>query len=406
MKRLLALLSLTLSITALAGNPYVGTNITRTYYESELESCPGVLDMQPGDLWTLTLPDNITDSFLTRDGLVERKVQGNRVVMAVTATSGSSPMLVMTEDGHALRFMITIQGGVGGRNKNVVIKPGWGSSRTCTGALPVTPGTSAAQVSAPTLIRVNVPQASAAPSKAVSAARPALPPAKVLPTKVVKAPLPLTARTPAPTKPAAVKAPSPSPQPVSVATIAPTAAAISAPATTPATATASHAQTPIPVTVKTPPTPMPTVTLETTTPVTRATPATPTPTVTVDATPAPTPTTTSTPASLPGRVSAVLASGPSYLTATVLPEAQGRLLNIHIISRLDADVMLDEQDLTLGDAKSTSRRQVMVPAGQALTLTLRLQGPLPKRQGRLLWTGSILGSGETFLLSATLPLPA
>jgi len=404
MKRLLALLSLTLSITALAGNPYVGTNITRTYDESELESCPGVLDMQPGDLWTLTLPDNITDSFLTRDGLVERKVQGNRVVMAVTATSGSSPMLVMTEDGHALRFMITIQGGVGGRNKNVVIKPGWGSSKACAGALPVTPGTSAVQVAAPTLIRVNVPQASAAPSKAVSAARPPLPPAKVLPTQVVKAPLPLTARKPASakptavTKPAAVKAPSPSPQPVRAATVAP--------ATTPATATAPHAQTPIPVTVRTPPAPMATVTLEATAPLTRATPAAPTPTVTVDATPAPTPTTTSTPASLPGRVSAVLASSPSYLTATVLPEAQGRVLNIHITSRLDADVMLNEQDLTLGDAKSTSQRQVMVPAGQALTLTLRLQGPLPKRQGRLLWTGSILGSGETFLLSATLPLPA
>lgn len=103
--------------------------------------------------------------------------------------------------------------------------------------------------------------------------------------------------------------------------------------------------------------------------------------------------------------SAILATGPTYLTATVTPQAQGQVLSIQITSRLDADVMLDEHNLTVGEARSTTQRQVMVPAGERVTLAVRLHGPLPKNQGRLQWTGSVLGSGETFLLSAVLVLP-
>jgi len=375
MKRLLALLSLTLGMTALASNPYVGQNITRTYYEGDLESCPGVLDMQPGDLWTLTFPDNITDSFLTRDGLVERKVQDNRVVMAVTATSGTSPMLVMTEDGHAPRFMITIQGGAGGRNKNVIIKPGWSGTTACGGVKSVAPAASPT-AAAPVLVGSTAPKTLAvAPTKR--------PPAVVKPT-----PAKPNAAQPN-VKPSAVKSPVTKPPATSPVSIPPAAVppqvpiTVAVPTPTPSASTAAK-----PAPIGTPTAASPQAPARVAVP----TPAAPTPTVTL----APATTTSS---------SAILATGPTYLTATVTPQAQGRVLSIRITSRLDADVLLDEQALTLGDARSTSRRQVMVPAGEHVTLSLRLQGPLPKTQGRLLWTGSVLGSGETFLLSALLPLP-
>ena len=125
MKRLLPLLLLgTLGLASAASNPYVAASITRTYYLEELESCPGKLDMQLGDLWTLTFPDNVSDSYVTRDDLVKRGTSDNRLVMGVVASKGNSPLMVMTEDGRAARFQITISEGSGGRNKDVRIVAG------------------------------------------------------------------------------------------------------------------------------------------------------------------------------------------------------------------------------------------------------------------------------------------
>ena len=127
MKKLPAFLGMLMLSPVLAASVpsrYLDSNITRTYYMDELEHCPGVLEMNPGDLWTLTFPDNIRDSFITREGVIDRQVIENRLIVAAVGNSGNTPVLVMTGNNKAPRFRIEIKSGAGGQNKNIVVLPG------------------------------------------------------------------------------------------------------------------------------------------------------------------------------------------------------------------------------------------------------------------------------------------
>lgn len=120
----MSLLGLGSAHAATVPSRYLDTNITRPYYIDELEHCPGILEMRAGDLWTLTFPDAVQDSFITREGVIERQVVGNRLVMAAVGSSGNTPVLVMTSDNKAPRFRVEIKSGEGGGNKNIMILPG------------------------------------------------------------------------------------------------------------------------------------------------------------------------------------------------------------------------------------------------------------------------------------------
>ena len=132
---LLGMLSCTGAQAATVPSRYLEDNITRNYYMDELEHCPGLLEMRPGDLWTITFPETIRDSFITREGVIDRQVVDNRLVMAAVGNTGSTPVLVMTTDSKAPRFRVDIKSGEGGRNKNVMVLPGLPPGGTqCPGA--------------------------------------------------------------------------------------------------------------------------------------------------------------------------------------------------------------------------------------------------------------------------------
>ncbi len=58
-----------------------------------------VLRLGPGALGTLTFPDTVTDVTVTRNGLVETRVVGNRVLIAGLTTHGTTPIIITTESG-------------------------------------------------------------------------------------------------------------------------------------------------------------------------------------------------------------------------------------------------------------------------------------------------------------------
>lgn len=121
-------------VKAQKNNPYMGQNATRTYYLSDLEGCAGILDMQSGDLWTITFPENITNFFMTRSGVVEAKSQDNRLLLAGLSSSGSVPLVVLTESAQAPKFIVSMQPGKGGQIKDVQVLSGTPPRSNCPDA--------------------------------------------------------------------------------------------------------------------------------------------------------------------------------------------------------------------------------------------------------------------------------
>lgn len=343
MRTLLA--SLALLTGATAGAQQLDPNITRIYYLGDLENCPGKLDMQPGDLWTLTFPDTVTDAFVTRNGIVERQIQGNRLIMAVTAQTGTTPALVLTEDGQAPRFNITVAAGKGGRNKNVVIRPG----------LP--PGGSKCKVATST----PAPKAATVPAVTPPAAKPAAKPPVVTANPAPRAPTPptVTVRPPVPVTPVSGQA---------ITVKAPVARPVTPSASTPVTAN-----------------------------LVRTVPAEPAQVV---------PALTAAPVQASVRKPVtVAANAPGYLRVRVTSDPAKRThLTFTFANTLDADVILQEADLRVAGARGRGAEGLLIPAGGELTSQVALEGPLPELVGHMTWPGTILGSGETFEVRAVLVL--
>ena len=66
------------------------------------------LRLGPGALATLTFPDTVTDVTVTRGGLVDSRIIGNRVLLAGLTTHGSTPIVITTESGmYTWRVMMT-----------------------------------------------------------------------------------------------------------------------------------------------------------------------------------------------------------------------------------------------------------------------------------------------------------
>jgi len=399
-KSLLAgLLLLGLGAASAAPNSYLDPSITRFYYLGELEQCPGKLDMQPGDLWTLTFPEGITDAFVTRNGIVERQIQENRLIMAVTAPTGSTPALVLTEDGHAPRFSITVEAGKGGRNKNVVIKPGLppkGSKCPGLSAAPSTKPAATPSPAKPPVVRPN----------------PAPKPRTSLPGRPV-----VVARSPVAASPVAGK-----PIAVKRNVVRPTAAlVVSKPtmakgnvartATAPLPGKPTPAQGNAPRTTAAPTAIKPTavkgnVARTVAVPVAGKPIAVKANVVTASKTTFPS--ISALPASRPTsrRATTVLvANTPPYLHVRIITRAENRTQVTFVIrNSLDVDVILTETDLRVASAQGRDQTNVIIPARGELTSSVALKGPLPVLVGKLTWPGLILGSGKRFEISAMLVL--
>lgn len=166
-----------------ATNPYLAVDSTRTYYLDDLERCPGILDLQSGDLWMLSFPEPVSDYFLTRQGIVEAKVTGQRVMLAGVGTSGSVPLMVLTDSGLAAQFNVQVKPGTGGQNKTVQILPGAAPKSSCPkagGPDTAAPVAATAAPSAPAPVR-RTPSAPVAPAVSLAAPVPAGPAIPVLP---------------------------------------------------------------------------------------------------------------------------------------------------------------------------------------------------------------------------------
>jgi len=106
-------------------SPYLGPNITRTYYTDELENSYGILTMGRDELWTLTFPSPVVDVLYTKEGMVSAKIIGNSVMLAAIASSGKVPIGVILEGDRKQYFVaeFTASTGAGLRNIKITTRP-------------------------------------------------------------------------------------------------------------------------------------------------------------------------------------------------------------------------------------------------------------------------------------------
>lgn len=159
------LLTALLSASALAvatpapKTPDLGANITLNYKADDLKSAYAILNIAAGDIWVLNLPDDVVDIVTSKDGVLQFQKRGNRVVIGATASSGSYPVLVMTQDS-VFFFQARLSASRGGGLHNIVVQAGEGEAAA---AAPKPP--SGAMAAAPARLALpTLPKASAAPS--------------------------------------------------------------------------------------------------------------------------------------------------------------------------------------------------------------------------------------------------
>ncbi len=102
-------------------NPYLGANVTREYRAEDLTSNYGILDISVGDIWVVTLPDDVTDVITSREGVLQFNRTGNRVIMGALASSGAYPILIVTAD-RMYFFQARLTPSKGGGMRNVIVK--------------------------------------------------------------------------------------------------------------------------------------------------------------------------------------------------------------------------------------------------------------------------------------------
>jgi hypothetical protein len=104
-----------------ASTPYMGGNITREYRAEDLKTSYGILDVGMGEIWVLNLPDTVVDVITSKDGVLQFKQTGSRVIVGALASSGSYPVLVMTQDS-VFFFQARLNPSRGGGVRNIVVR--------------------------------------------------------------------------------------------------------------------------------------------------------------------------------------------------------------------------------------------------------------------------------------------
>ena len=103
---------------------YMGSNITRVYNAEDLMTSYAKLDVRMGQIWVITMPDTVTDVITSREGVLQFSRRGQRVVVGALASSGTYPMLVMTQD-NVYFFQVTLGPNSGGNGsvRNIIVQP-------------------------------------------------------------------------------------------------------------------------------------------------------------------------------------------------------------------------------------------------------------------------------------------
>lgn len=178
---------------------YMGDNITRVYNAEDLQKSYAKLDVSMGQIWVITMPDTVTDVITSREGVMQFSKRGQRVVLGALASSGTYPMLVMTQDSVYF-FQVTLRpsGGSNGSVRNIIVQPkeqemdsSFPSSAAEPRSTSVMPSTTAQPVQA------SASKPTAAPTPAPVRSTPATPaPVKSIPA--TPTPVKSTPATPAP----------------------------------------------------------------------------------------------------------------------------------------------------------------------------------------------------------------
>lgn len=109
-----------LALLALVSTPAVAlkdVNVLLTPQQAQRYT----LTLGPGALGTLVFPEAVKDVLVTRDGLVDRRKDGNRVLLAGLAGYGSTPLQIVTESG-TYTWRLTLSSDHAGSIVNVTVQ--------------------------------------------------------------------------------------------------------------------------------------------------------------------------------------------------------------------------------------------------------------------------------------------
>lgn len=130
-----------LTLLALAAPALAATDLNLAL-TSQQASLTQTLRLGPGSLATLTFPDTVTDVTVTRDGLIDRKMVGNRVLLAGLTGHGSTPLMITTESG-TYTWRVTLSNDAAGSIVSVTVRDPEPTAQTSTPAPAPTPNTPA-----------------------------------------------------------------------------------------------------------------------------------------------------------------------------------------------------------------------------------------------------------------------
>ncbi|AZI44293.1 hypothetical protein EHF33_15500 [Deinococcus psychrotolerans] len=136
MKRLLLTALLLAPLTAQARNDLSTTLTTTQATRQNL-----TLTLGPGALATLTFPEAVTDATVTRSGLIDTKIVGNRILLAGLASSGNTPIQITTET-QVYTWRVQLSSDAAGSIVSVTITDP-SSARTPAQSAPAFPSTAA-----------------------------------------------------------------------------------------------------------------------------------------------------------------------------------------------------------------------------------------------------------------------
>lgn len=190
---------------------YMGSNITRVYNAEDLMTSYAKLDIRMGQIWVITMPDTVTDVITSREGVLQFSRRGQRVVVGALASSGTYPMLVMTQD-NVYFFQVTLGPNSGGNGsvRNIIVQP---KAEEMDPGFPTSVAEPRSTTTIPATVAqpVNVPQPVKLPQPAP--VRPAPTPTPKSPVNAVPTPAPVQAARPVKTPTPVASAPTPAPTP-------------------------------------------------------------------------------------------------------------------------------------------------------------------------------------------------
>jgi|GEM_PF-5896190 len=139
----LTVLTLALSPITVAhatNNPYLGSNVTRTYDLADLMNKPGQLDIGKQDMFILDMPETVTEVVASKEGLLQVEVMDNLVMLTAKKTTGSTPLMIRLESGkYAMWQVRAVPGGNTLKRIQVLDHPNTDVTKPNLGSLPISP---------------------------------------------------------------------------------------------------------------------------------------------------------------------------------------------------------------------------------------------------------------------------